>query len=117
MSWERWQYFRDIVKVRVADDKDFLLKFCVKILFCNHYFSQLNTFMRKGKDPDPDPYLLLIDPDPGGPKACGSCGSGSSTLHSPNQDTANDYEARQIFKSIPPLANPLSFQVYQSANH
>ncbi len=24
-----------------------------KFLFCNHYFSPLNTFMRKGKDPDP----------------------------------------------------------------
>ncbi len=36
-----------------------LLKFCVKILFCKHYFSPLNTFMRKGKDPDPDSYLWL----------------------------------------------------------
>jgi hypothetical protein len=41
----------------------FLLKFCVKILFCRHYFSLLNTFMRKGKDPVPDP-----DPVTGGPK-------------------------------------------------
>ncbi len=41
---------------------NFLLSFCVKILFCRHYF---NTFMRKGKDPDP-----------GGPKTCWS-GSGS----------------------------------------
>jgi hypothetical protein len=32
---------------------NFLIEFCVKILFCRHYFSQLNTFMRKGKDPDP----------------------------------------------------------------
>jgi hypothetical protein len=23
MSWERWQYFREIVKVRVADDNNF----------------------------------------------------------------------------------------------
>ncbi len=37
-------------------------KFCAKILFCKHYFSPLNTFMRKGKDPDP--YLWLMDPDP-----------------------------------------------------
>jgi hypothetical protein len=35
--------------------------------------------MRKGKDPDPDSYLLLMDPDPGCPKTCGS-GSGSPTL-------------------------------------
>jgi hypothetical protein len=28
--------------------------------------------MRKGKDPDQDPYLGLTDPDPGGPKTCGS---------------------------------------------
>ncbi len=49
------------------------------MLFCRHYFSLLNIFMRKGKDqePDPDPHLLLVDPDPGGPKTCGSCGSGS----------------------------------------
>ncbi len=38
----------------------FLLKLCVKILFYKHYFSPLNTFMRKGKDP----YLWLMDPDP-----------------------------------------------------
>ncbi len=50
----------------------FLLKFCVKILFCRHYFSPLNESMSQGKDPEPDPYLLLIDPDPGGPKTCGS---------------------------------------------
>jgi hypothetical protein len=36
-----------------------LLKFGVKILFCKHYFSPLNTFMRKGKDPEPD-----LDPGP-----------------------------------------------------
>ncbi len=61
----------------------FLLK-CVKF-FCRQYFSPLNTLMRKGKDTesDPDPYLSLIDPDPGGPKTCGSrsgSGSGSPTL-------------------------------------
>jgi hypothetical protein len=30
---------------------NFLLKFCVKISFCRHYFSPLNKFMRKGNDP------------------------------------------------------------------
>ncbi len=39
------------------------IKFFAKIL-C--YFIPLNTFMRKGKDPDPD--LWLMDPDLGGPK-------------------------------------------------
>ncbi len=29
----------------------FLLKFCVKLLFCKHYFSPFNSLMRKGKDP------------------------------------------------------------------
>jgi hypothetical protein len=52
-------------------------------MFCKHYFSPLNTFIRKGKDPelDPDPHLLLVDPDPdpGGPKTCGSV-SGSGFL-------------------------------------
>ncbi len=34
-------------------------------------------------DPDPDPYLWLVDPDLGGPKTCGSGSkfrSGSGTL-------------------------------------
>ncbi len=30
---------------------NFLLKFCDKMIFCRHYISPLNTFMRKGKDP------------------------------------------------------------------
>jgi hypothetical protein len=38
---------------------NFLLKFFVQLLFCQHYFSPLNTFKRKGKDPDQQP-----DPDP-----------------------------------------------------
>jgi hypothetical protein len=33
----------------------FLLKFCVKMIFCRDYLSSLNTFMRKGKNPQPDP--------------------------------------------------------------
>jgi hypothetical protein len=36
--------------------------------------------MRKGKDPDPDLWLRDPYPDPGGPKTCRSCGSGSPTL-------------------------------------
>ena len=38
---------------------NFLLTFCFKILFCKHYFSPLNTFMSKGKNPDPDVDLYL----------------------------------------------------------
>ncbi len=41
---------------------NFLLKFYVKILLCRHYFSPLNTSTKKGKDPEPDPYLWLMDP-------------------------------------------------------
>ncbi len=35
-----------------------------------------------GSDPeqDPDPYLWLMDRNPGGPKKCGSGGSGSAPL-------------------------------------
>ncbi len=55
------------------------------MLFLQALFQQ-NTFKKKGKDPesdpypDTDPYLLLMDPDPRGPKTCGSCGSGSPTM-------------------------------------
>ncbi len=61
---------------------NFLLKVCVRFLFCRHFFSPLNTLMRKGKDPDPYLWLLDPDPNPGGPKTCGSSssGSGSPTL-------------------------------------
>ncbi len=39
-----------------------MLKFCVKILFCQHYF---NTFMEKGKDLNPVRYAQKhADPDP-----------------------------------------------------
>ncbi len=60
---------------------NFLLTFCVKILFCRHYFRPPNNFMRKGNDlePDPDLYLWLIDPNLGGPKTCRSRGSGSES--------------------------------------
>jgi hypothetical protein len=37
---------------------------CIRILFSNYSFSPLNTFLRNGKDLDPDPYLWLTDPGP-----------------------------------------------------
>ncbi len=49
---------------------NFLLKFCLKILLCS-IISVRSTPMRKGNYPVPDPYLWLMDPDPGGPKTCG----------------------------------------------
>jgi hypothetical protein len=41
---------------------NFFPTFFVKILFCKHYFSPLNIFMRKGKDtdPEPHPYIWLL---------------------------------------------------------
>ncbi len=50
----------------------FLPKNLAKILFCKHFFSPLNTFIRKWKNPDPDPYHWLINSDPRCPKICGS---------------------------------------------
>jgi hypothetical protein len=47
---------------------NFLLKFCVKVLFCKHYFSPLNTFIRKEKDPAPDLYPLSNGSGSGRPK-------------------------------------------------
>ncbi len=47
--------------------KNLIFAKIVKILFYKHYFSE----------PDPDPYLWQVDPDPRGPK---TCGSGSTTL-------------------------------------
>jgi hypothetical protein len=43
-------------------------------------FSLLTFKMPAKNKPDPDPYLGLVDPDQGGPKPCGSGGSGSGTL-------------------------------------
>ncbi len=41
-----------IVKICLMIKIKFLQEnFCIKILFCNDYFSPLNTFMRKRKDP------------------------------------------------------------------
>jgi hypothetical protein len=51
------------------------------MLFTIHYFCPLNTFMRKGKDPDP--YLWLTDPDvdPGGPEPYGTDHMDPDTKH------------------------------------
>ncbi len=35
----------------------FCKHFVLKLIPVKHFFSPLNTFMGKGKDPDPDPYL------------------------------------------------------------
>jgi hypothetical protein len=60
LSYTRYRYYRTyyLFPYRKYLFKC-LLKFGVKILFCKKSFSPLNIFMRKGKDPepDPDPYL------------------------------------------------------------
>ncbi len=38
----------------------------------NQGFSYYFCMMIEDTDPEPDPYLWLMDPDPGGPKTCGS---------------------------------------------
>ncbi len=57
----------------------FFAKILCQYFIFKHYFSLLNTFMRKGKDSNPDPCLWQMHPDPKSPKTCGS-GSGSPTL-------------------------------------
>ncbi len=47
-----------------AIKSNFLLNICVKILFCKHYFSPLNNYMKRirigeAKHPDPDPQHCL----------------------------------------------------------
>jgi hypothetical protein len=56
------------VKICLIKIRFLARKLCVKILFCNNYFRPLNTFMRKGKNPElePDPYLRQTDPDADG---------------------------------------------------
>jgi len=46
------------------------------------FLTFFSACLKKDHEPDPDPYLVLMDPDrdPGGPKTYGSCGSGSATL-------------------------------------
>jgi hypothetical protein len=49
----------------------------------NQDFSNYFCMMKGDPDPEPDPYLWLMDPNPRGPKTCGSgswFGSGSATL-------------------------------------
>jgi hypothetical protein len=58
----------------------FLLKLLCSNVILQALFQFAQHFYEKGKDPDPDPYLLLMDPDPRVPKTFGSCGSGSPTL-------------------------------------
>jgi len=60
---KNFYFFPHIFPYLQSSKFNFLLKFCVKILFCKHYFNPLKTFMRKGKDQDQDPYLWLMDPD------------------------------------------------------
>ncbi len=75
----KFKSYKIVIICLMIKNKFLARNFC-KILFCNPYISQLHTFMRKGKDLDPDPYLLLRDPDAdsGGPKTYGSrCESGT----------------------------------------
>jgi hypothetical protein len=61
-------FFRERVKksYKIIGNKVFLLIFY--------------PYLEPEQDPEPDPYLCLLDPDPGGPKTCGSGGSRSAAL-------------------------------------
>jgi hypothetical protein len=57
------------MNIFVRDGLKFFAKSLCSNVILKHHFSQINTFMRKGKDLNP-----------GGTKTFGSCGSGSPTL-------------------------------------
>ncbi len=86
---------------------------CVKILFYRHYFSPLNTSMRKGKDPEPDPYLRLMNPnpDPGGPNTFPfTCGKGDRILVSSERHRSNSSNAILLSQVLCQLIKkPLTF--------
>ncbi len=91
-------WLHNVDNIRQKDIKfNCLLKFCVKILFCKHYVSPLNTFMRKGKDPDPE-----LDPYPSVPNGYGSGRPKSIQIRIPNTDAQgiNDYQICRPLVSV-----------------
>jgi hypothetical protein len=78
-----------------------MLKFCVKIFILKAFFSPLNTFMRKGKYPDPYILLMDLDPDPGGSKTCGSCASEYPTLSKNMLNLCRVSTTYSCYNSIP----------------
>jgi hypothetical protein len=61
--------------IYVSDLQDVNIFFLVFLRFFAYYF--LNVHLHHSHQ---DPYLWLMDPDPGGPKTYGFYGSGSATL-------------------------------------
>jgi hypothetical protein len=60
LSYTRYRFSVRTISSRTVDTYlKCLLKFGNKILFCKKSFSPLNIFMRKGKDPEPDPIPYL----------------------------------------------------------
>ncbi len=82
--------------------------FCIKILFCNHDFSPLNTFMWKGKDP-------------GGPKTYGSYGSGQMRFRNTGyRSILHSYCCGQSYNSFNILQKPwfyIPLSLCWSRNH
>ncbi len=66
------------------------------------------------KDPDPEPYLWLMDPGPGGPKTCGFGGSGfgSGTLGTWVLFTVHQFLKYRRFSSTTRLDLISSHQIY-----
>ncbi len=61
-----WLIFR--IRIRLLSSVTLSMQNFVDNFFC------LNPFQAifQEREPDPDPHLWLMDPDPGGPKTCGS---------------------------------------------
>jgi hypothetical protein len=79
-----------------------ILFYAKKNFILQALFQPLNTFMRKGKDlePDPDPYLWLMDPESGpwGPK---TWRSGSPTPpHGEKKDYGREMEGSYVMLAV-----------------
>ncbi len=74
LGCKKINFFYFILSMKFKNFKILKIRLMIKIKFLArkflYYFSMLNSFIGKGRDSHPDPYLWLTDP--GGPKTSGS---------------------------------------------